>query len=64
MYTPEAYDDLWRAVPALLTLSEHTEYMVSTFLDAETTTNTDELSAAPQLPEVLINDNSNNMATE
>ena len=25
MYTPEACDDLWRAVPAL---SEHTEYMV------------------------------------
>ena len=28
VYTPEACDDLWRAIPALLTLSEHTEYMV------------------------------------
>ena len=28
VYTPEACDDLWCAVPALLTLSEHTEYMV------------------------------------
>ena len=28
MYTPEACDDLWCAVPALLTLSKHTEYMV------------------------------------
>ena len=29
VYIPEACDDSWRAVPALLTVSEHTEYMVS-----------------------------------
>ena len=28
VYSPEACDDIWRAVPALLTLNEHTEYMV------------------------------------